>query len=343
MVGINLDSRLQLVSGAISVTGACTIACRHCYSESSPKVSATHSLETLNDIVSTLKRYGVRQIFVGGGEPFLHPDLDRLVTHMFAEGVLPSVSSNGHGVTRERIAALYEAGMRYNMAISLDGPDDGINGRIRGPRSFYGTLLGMYELASFGKILWGVNYVCCQQNLGHALSTAKLAATLGASYFNCIKFTPSGRGSLHAAAMAVSDEEYANEILRVSEVYSPLGEYYDEIFVFDVRRQSTVVNELRMVDCAASYFSDFSFQNPLGISINHNGDVALAPPNIPLGNLSRLSLPEMLESINSPAVLEKYQSWLRKDWAGIHPPKSFSNRPAVSNMISSHQHFLDQG
>jgi MoaA/NifB/PqqE/SkfB family radical SAM enzyme len=330
---MRIQDDLELVSGAISVTGACTIACKHCYSESGPKITTTHSLETLKHIVEVLRGRGVRQIFVGGGEPFLHPDLHMLVEYMFSIDVLPSVSSNGHCITKGRMQALYDAGMRYNMAISLDGPNDQINGLIRGPKSFYSTLMGMYELAEFGKILWGVNYVCCQQNLGYALDTAMLASRMGASYFNCIKFTPSGRGARHAVEMAVSDEEYEREALTVANQFQPLGEYYNEIFVFDVRNDTPGSTNRRMVDCAASYFSDFPYANPLGISINHNGDVALAPPNIPLGNIRRDELTCILDKINTNSVREAYERWLEGQWVGIHPAKSEVWQPKVSKMI----------
>ncbi|MGN7124485.1 radical SAM protein [Methylorubrum thiocyanatum] len=325
------SEKLSLVSGAISVTGACTIACKHCYSESGPNVSATHSIESLIEMIDALRSFGVQQVFVGGGEPFLHPDLHTLIAHMFKSGVLPSVSSNGHGITKQKIENLYTAGMRYNLAISLDGPNDMINGLIRGPKSFFATLQGMYELADFGDILWGVNYVCCQQNLGYALETAQLAKRLGASYFNCIKFTPSGRGERHRNTMEVSTEQYNAEILSVSKSFAPLGEYYDDIYVFDIRDRRDV--EEKMVDCARSYFADFAFQNPLGISINHNGDVALAPPNIPLGNVKTVPIMQILERINSVDVLSKYHLWISGKWDGIHPAKSEINRPEVSYLI----------
>ncbi|WP_333501717.1 radical SAM protein [Kluyvera genomosp. 2] len=325
-------AEISLVSGALSLTGQCTIACKHCYSESSPKVKAFLSTDHLKSIVSTLRRHGVKQIFLGGGEPFLHNGLEEVVKHMFQNEVLPSISTNGHVISTERLELLYEFGMRYNLSISLDGPSEDINSTIRGANSFAKTLFGMYQLSAFGKILWGVNYVCCKNNFGYALDTAKLASRLGASYFNCIKFTPSGRGERFAKKMAITDEEYRMEILTLSDIFTPFGEYYQDIYVFDIRSDA-VPNGNSMSKCARSYFSDFKIENPLGVSINHFGTVALAPPNIYLGNLFETSLDEIINRLATKDVLEKYEQWLHGARGGIHPPKDPSrNMPEVINL-----------
>ncbi|MGC6079031.1 radical SAM protein [Citrobacter arsenatis] len=323
-------AEISLVSGALSLTGQCTIACKHCYSESSPKIKAFLSTDLLKSIISTLQRHGVRQIFLGGGEPFLHKGLEEVVAHMFKNGVLPSISTNGHVIATKRLELLYEAGMRYNLSISLDGPNEEINSTIRGTNSFAKTLFGMYQLSEFGKILWGVNYVCCKNNFGHALDTAKLASRLGASYFNCIKFTPSGRGERFAKKMAITDDEYRIEISTLSESFTPFGEYYQDIYVFDVRSDSVSSDNKSMAKCARSYFSDFQIENPLGVSINHFGTVALAPPNIYLGNLMDTPLDEIISRLAATDVLEKYDQWLYGYRDGIHPPRGpLRNMPEV--------------
>ncbi|HGY2299789.1 TPA: radical SAM protein [Pseudomonas putida] len=317
---------LSLVSGALSLTGKCTIACKHCYSDSGPKVEAYLSTEELIGILSTLRDHGVRQVFLGGGEPFLHEGLEDVVAHMFSIGVLPSISTNGHVLSNERLELLYSAGVRYNLSVSLDGPSEEVSTPIRGVNSFTKTLLGMYQLSEFGKILWGVNYVSCKDNLGHALDTARLASRLGASYFNCIKFTPSGRGERYANEMSLTDSEYSEEIIKLRTHFSPFGEYYQDIYVFDIRSDNESCDGKTMAKCARSYFSVFSLANPLGVSVNHFGDVALAPPNIPLGNIKRLPLVSILERLKSPEILLKYDEWINGARVGIHPPRDPSRK-----------------
>jgi MoaA/NifB/PqqE/SkfB family radical SAM enzyme len=321
---------ISLVSGALSLTGKCTIACKHCYSNSGPKLEAYLSTVRLIEIVSTLRQHGVKQIFLGGGEPFLHAGLEELVGHMFKIGVLPSISTNGHVLSNERLESLYNAGLRYNLSVSLDGPSEEVNTPIRGAHSFTKTLFGMYQLSDFGKILWGVNYVSCKDNLGYALDTAKLAARLGASYFNCIKFTPSGRGERYANEMSLTDLEFSSEVTNLSSQFTPFGEYYQDIYIFDIRSDVESCDGKTMANCARSYFSDFSMENPLGVSINHFGDVSLAPPNIPLGNINTTSLEDIILRLSSDDVLSNYESWVTGKSLGIHPPRNLSrNMPEV--------------
>src|ERR1039458_8369530 len=181
-----MPNEICVCTSAISVVGRCTLACKHCYEESHPKVEEQFSREEIEHFLTVFIRAGISHVFIAGGEPLLHPDLPKFVRFAHARQMHVAVSSNGHLVTDEILSDLFQAGLTHDLSISLDGPNSLVNDNIRGKGSFVRTLEGMYRLNRYGRIVWGVNYVVCGPNLGSALATALLAKSMGASYFNLI-------------------------------------------------------------------------------------------------------------------------------------------------------------
>src|SRR5208283_4126876 len=62
---------------------------------------------------------------ISGGEPLLHPDLDRIVAHIRKRGMIAGMITNGYLLTAERIERLNRAGLDH-LQISIDNvkPDE---------------------------------------------------------------------------------------------------------------------------------------------------------------------------------------------------------------------------
>jgi MoaA/NifB/PqqE/SkfB family radical SAM enzyme len=60
-----------------------------------------------------------------GGEPLLHPDLDRLIAHVRSRGMIAGMITNGYLLTPQRVNQLNDAGLDH-MQISIDNamPDE---------------------------------------------------------------------------------------------------------------------------------------------------------------------------------------------------------------------------
>jgi MoaA/NifB/PqqE/SkfB family radical SAM enzyme len=231
-------------------------------------------------------------------------------------GMHPNMSTNGHLITEQILNQLYEVGMTHDLSVSMDGPSQQVNDGIRGRGAFFKTLKGMYTLNRFEKILWGVNYVSCGLNLGHALETARMAKRIGASYFNLIRVTPFGRTAFFKSSLVLTEEQYMSEVSKVSSHFRSFGNFFDDIMLYDL------TGDLK--DRAVSYFDNPSFDSlPCGISINHKGEVSLSPPRIDLGNCLETDIEALLRTINSDSVQDLYCQWLRNERQGIHqPPRS---------------------
>jgi MoaA/NifB/PqqE/SkfB family radical SAM enzyme len=101
----------------------CNLSCTYCneYDDFSKPVA----LETMTDRLDQLARLGTNIVTFSGGEPLLHPDLDKLIAHVRRRGMLAGMITNGYLLTQQRVNQLNDAGLDH-MQISIDNvmPDD---------------------------------------------------------------------------------------------------------------------------------------------------------------------------------------------------------------------------
>ncbi|MGV9364168.1 radical SAM protein [Amycolatopsis sp. NPDC003731] len=101
----------------------CNLACAYCneYDKTSPPVP----LDVLCKRIDEVARLGAFGIGFSGGEPTLHPQLDELVRHVRARGMMAGLITNGYRLNPRRISAMNDAGLDY-LQISIDNvePDE---------------------------------------------------------------------------------------------------------------------------------------------------------------------------------------------------------------------------
>ncbi len=98
-------------------TRRCNIACAYCneYDDFSRPVP----IEVLSRRTDLLADLGVSCVTLSGGEPLLHPQLDDLIRHIRARGMIAGLITNGYLIGPRRIEGLNEAGLEY-LQISID-------------------------------------------------------------------------------------------------------------------------------------------------------------------------------------------------------------------------------
>lgn len=145
-----LDTLWLQISGTV-----CNIACKHCFISCGPKVR-THDMLTLDAVAQTLataEAQGVREIWLTGGEPFLHPDILAVLDASLAVAPV-GVLTNGMLIDDALAAQLGERTRNapYNLEIrvSLDGVDAARNDAVRGRGVFERALAGVRRLAAAG-------------------------------------------------------------------------------------------------------------------------------------------------------------------------------------------------
>jgi MoaA/NifB/PqqE/SkfB family radical SAM enzyme len=101
----------------------CNIDCGYCneFDKVSPPVPA----DALRHRIDKLAELGTSVVAFSGGEPMLHPDLNDLIRHIRARGMMAGLITNGYFLVPKRIEELNDAGLDF-LQISIDNvePDE---------------------------------------------------------------------------------------------------------------------------------------------------------------------------------------------------------------------------
>src|ERR1700743_908626 len=95
----------------------CNLACTYCneFDNSSDPVP----IEEMERRIDELGRLGTSVITISGGEPLLHPELDRVIARIRKTGAIAGMITNGYLLMPDRIERLNRAGLDH-MQISID-------------------------------------------------------------------------------------------------------------------------------------------------------------------------------------------------------------------------------
>jgi len=129
----------------------CNLRCDYCAVASSPKAPPrTLAPHRFGELVDEAVTEGFTELYVTGGEPFLHPDIVELLER--ATSALPTVVLTNamllRGARLDGLAAL--AGRRLVVQTSLDGARPETHDQHRGAGSFARTVEGIRRLVELG-------------------------------------------------------------------------------------------------------------------------------------------------------------------------------------------------
>lgn len=101
----------------------CNLSCTYC--NEFDDFSKPVPIEEMLRRIDRLAELGTTIITQSGGEPLLHPGLDRIIARVRSHGILAGMITNGYLLTRERIERLNRAGLDH-LQISIDNalPDE---------------------------------------------------------------------------------------------------------------------------------------------------------------------------------------------------------------------------
>ena len=101
------------------VTHRCNLTCKMCGIWRYGNAKEELSIEEVTEVAQRMKRLGVVQVSLGGGEPFAREDLADLVHCFVKEGLNTRVLTNGIGINKKQLDQMLDFGVR-NFSISLD-------------------------------------------------------------------------------------------------------------------------------------------------------------------------------------------------------------------------------
>lgn len=102
------NNRIRLV-----VTSQCNIACFYCHNEGQPKGNIFLSDDLFQKIIDIISRRDqeLDAVTFSGGEPLLHPRLEKFIEHISKYCNRRTIVTNGLLLTRERLLSLQNSGV----------------------------------------------------------------------------------------------------------------------------------------------------------------------------------------------------------------------------------------
>ena len=198
----------------------CNLACTYCneYDDHSDPLPT----ETMLERVDHLARLGTAVVTISGGEPLLHPELERIIARCRQGGTIAGMITNGYLLSRKRIQSLNAAGLDH-LQISIDNvqPDEV---SMKSLKVLDKKLRYLAEEANF-KV--NINTVLGSgvRRPDDALTIAHRAVELG---FTCtVGIIHDGEG--HLRALGAQEAEIFRKVRSLGKKgYSRLTKYYQE-------------------------------------------------------------------------------------------------------------------
>ncbi len=182
----------------IVVTRKCNLDCGYC--NEFDKISQPVPTETLYQYIDHLADLGTQVITFTGGEPLLHPELDKLVARVNSHSMVCTSITNGFLLTKEWVEKLNDAGL-YLLQVSVDNlePSD------LSQKSFNLLKKKLPLLTQYARFNVNINAVLGSSPVAETRELARQIREMG--FYMTVGLLHSGDGSLDRGLLEHKDLE----------------------------------------------------------------------------------------------------------------------------------------
>jgi MoaA/NifB/PqqE/SkfB family radical SAM enzyme len=149
----------------LNVTWRCNLDCAYCTEYDNTRDHVPY--DEVERRIDKCHELGVLHADIIGGEPLLHPDLERMFRRIVGHGMTTGMTTNGFLLTAERLQGLMDAGLgRLQISVDRATPGPGT------PKSLK-TLKKKIDLCADRPIWFRVNTVLCDDTLDEVEEVAR--------------------------------------------------------------------------------------------------------------------------------------------------------------------------
>lgn len=176
----------------LHVTNRCNLKCKHCVYTSGEWDMPDMTLETVKKIIPALKKLGVEEVHITGGEPLVNKEFFEIARCLHENGFGTRVQTNGILITPDIAKRLKECGIEY-VLISIDGLEKTHNSFRNNDKSFNYAIKAVKICLEAG-LYTRVNTVINKSNVQDLPELIKYINNLKPDQHSFFYLTPVGRG-----------------------------------------------------------------------------------------------------------------------------------------------------
>ena len=290
-------------SGRLIITSNCPLRCKMCTFWHNKHTDP--SLELIKFWIEEMADFGIKEIAIGGGEPFVRKDLPEIAEKIRSYGMLCSITTSGYLIGKAPFPPVDEC------VISIDGAKPETHDKIRGVKGSWEKAINAVKIAKKHCVVKQLNFVLQKDNYHELVDFCRLAKQLEVP----VVLIPI---SLKLAAQSpISKTLKEFDIKRLKELLNEaiaVGNIsYNKAFV-DLFLSKIEKGERRQ-QCMAPYHC---------ILIFSNGDI------YPCGNLDT-AVGNLSQGKHLKDLYKKYGDMRKEIWSGLHPFCSKCIYPDILN------------
>lgn len=199
---------------SIEIIRRCPNNCLHCSSSSGLNCDEIISFEKFLDVVNGAVELGLQTICFSGGEPFLHPEIIRMIEFVYEKGLNSYVYTSGIILDEyKKKAPLPEAMLREisrkvtKLIYNIEAANPNTYDLIMGTKGCFDFLKQSVINANKCGIVTEAHFVPMRLNVSEVEPTILLCEQLGISKISFLRLVSHGRAFNNKSQIALSNEE----------------------------------------------------------------------------------------------------------------------------------------
>jgi MoaA/NifB/PqqE/SkfB family radical SAM enzyme len=194
----------------LEITRRCNLACTHCYANSDSSLPLTEKMQFDDwcSVIRDARMMGCRRLQFVGGEPTLHPDLDRLLHYARGVGFKRCEVFTNATLVRESLVRTFRE-LRTQIHFSFYSYDPDVHDRVTSQeRSFERTVYGIRQLVQ-SRIPLAASVIIFEENAenaAHLKKTKRFLRELGVNTIGTDRVRGVGRGAQLVSGAAAERE-----------------------------------------------------------------------------------------------------------------------------------------
>lgn len=198
----------------------CPNKCIYCSSNSSINAQNLIEYNTFVKVIDDAILLGLKRLCISGGEPFLHPDLIRMLeytnkknleVYIYTSGVVRNDFGNYISIPRYKLERLSDSKVN-KLIFNMQAAEEEIYDAIMGTKGFYSLLLNSIKSSSEYGLYTEIHFVPMKINYDQIEKMINVAKELKVQKISFLRFVLQGRACNNASILSMNKEE--QELLK---------------------------------------------------------------------------------------------------------------------------------